>query len=206
MNLVLPVLIAYLVGAIPNGLLLARLKGVDIRKVGSGNIGATNVLRAVGKPWGIATFALDALKGYLPAALLPGLFAPGGQDPSFLSPVLCGVAAILGHNFPVYLKFKGGKGVATSAGVLLAIAPAAVGVGLAAWLLLFFATRYVAVASIGAAVVIPVAGWFLYARRGALVPAVLTLLGLLVVARHASNIRRLLDGTEHRFTKESKKP
>jgi glycerol-3-phosphate acyltransferase PlsY len=113
--------------------------------------------------------------------------------------LLCGVAAILGHNFPVYLKFKGGKGVATSAGVLLGVAPAAVGLGLLGWIVLFVTTRYVSVASIGAAVVVPAAGWWLYHGQGLLLPLVLTLLGLLVVYRHKANIQRLVNGTESRF-------
>jgi glycerol-3-phosphate acyltransferase PlsY len=204
MDLALSVAIAYLAGSIPNGLLIARLKGIDIRTVGSGNIGATNVMRSVGKPWGIATFVLDALKGFLPAACLPALVDAGSAAPAELPAVLCGAAAILGHNFPVYLRFKGGKGIATSAGVLLAIAPAAMAAGLAAWLLLFYTTRYVAVASIGAAIAVPVAAWWLYASGGALVPSALTLLGLLAIWRHRSNIQRLRAGTEHRFTRKER--
>ena len=194
--------LAYLVGAIPFGLLIARLKGVDIRSVGSKNIGATNVFRCVGKGWGVLTFALDAAKGLIPALVFPmlgrsGLPAFQGLDSSF--GLLCGIAAILGHNFPVYLQFKGGKGVATSAGVLLGVAPAAVGLGLLGWAVLFVVTRYVSVASIGAAVLVPLAGWWLYARAGFFLPVALTLLGVLIVVRHAKNMQRLLAGTEHRF-------
>ncbi len=195
--------LAYLVGAIPFGLLIARLKGVDIRSVGSKNIGATNVFRCVGKGWGVLTFLLDAAKGLAPALVFPllqgqsGLPVPQGVEGSF--GLLCGIAAILGHNFPVYLKFKGGKGVATSAGVLLGVAPAAVGLGLLGWVVLFVVTRYVSVASIGAAVLVPLAGWWLYARAGIFLPVSLTLLGVLIVARHAKNIQRLLAGTENRF-------
>ena len=194
---------AYLVGAIPFGLLIARLKGVDIRAVGSKNIGATNVFRCVGKGWGVLTFVLDAAKGLVPALVFPwlqgqcGLPVPQGLAGSF--GLLCGIAAILGHNFPVYLKFKGGKGVATSAGVVLGVAPAAVGLGLLGWVVLFGATRYVSVASIGAAAIVPLAGWWLYAQAGLFLPVVLTLLGVLIIARHAKNIQRLLAGTENRF-------
>ena len=187
-------LAAYLLGSVPNGLLVARLKGIDIRKVGSGNIGATNVFRSVGKSWGILTFVCDALKGFLPAWLFPLL--TGDSNPAL--GIFCGALAIAGHNWPIFLKFKGGKGVATSAGVLLGIAPTAVGIGLLSWLVLFLSTRYVSVASVGAAIVVPLAGWFLY-RDGFLLPITLTVLGLVAVARHHSNIRRLIAGTEHRF-------
>lgn len=196
----LTLLAAYLLGSIPNGLLIARLKGVDIRKVGSGNIGATNVFRSVGKTWGVLTFFCDALKGFLPAFFFPLL--TGNTGPAL--GIFCGALAIIGHNWPVFLKFKGGKGVATSAGVLLGIAPAAVGIGLLSWLILFLSTRYVSVASIGAAVVVPMAGWFLY-HNGHLLPTTLSILGLVAVARHHSNIRRLIAGTEHRFEFRKKK-
>ncbi|TAN36147.1 MAG: glycerol-3-phosphate 1-O-acyltransferase [Verrucomicrobia bacterium] len=193
---------AYLVGAIPFGLLIGRLKGVDIRTVGSKNIGATNVFRSVGKGWGILTFTLDAMKGLVPVLVFPMLGKADipvfqGLENSF--GLLCGVAAILGHNFPVYLKFKGGKGVATSAGVLIGVAPAAVGVGVLGWLVLFLTSRYVSFASMGAALVVPAAGWWLYRGQELLTPIVLTLLGLLVVFRHKANIQRLMTGTESRF-------
>jgi len=200
MNIVLILFASYLAGSIPFALLLSRLKGVDIRKVGSGNVGATNVFRMVSKPLGIATFFCDALKGFVPAFVFP-MF--GKCDAGFFQcselGVLCGIAAIAGHNWPVFLKFKGGKGIATSAGVLLGIAPAAVGIGLLGWIVLFVTSRYVSVASIGAAVVVPAAGWFLYLRDGAFKPWALTLLGALAVWRHRSNIQRLAAGTEHRF-------
>ena len=122
-------LASYLIGAVPFGLLVARLKGVDITKVGSGNIGATNVFRSVSKPLGILTFVLDALKGWGPAWFFPRL-VQGGDAITAAGPALAvayATLAIVGHTWPVYLKFKGGKGVATSAGALIGIAPAAVG-------------------------------------------------------------------------------
>lgn len=198
--------LAYLLGSVPFGLLVARAKGVDIQKVGSGNIGATNVFRMVSKPLGILTFVLDALKGFLPAWFFPilGKLAFGIFQRSELG-LLCGVAAILGHTWPVFLRFKGGKGVATSAGVLLGVAPMAVVFGLLGWIVLFVTTRYVSVASIGAAVIVPVCAWTqcalrLHSSRHLLLPLVLTALGGLVIWRHRSNIQRLLDGEEHRFT------
>ena len=198
---ILLVVLAYLLGAIPIGLLLCRLKGIDIRTVGSGNIGATNVFRSVSKPLGILTFVGDALKGFVPAYFFPilGKCLLGCSQGQEIG-ILCGVAAIAGHNWPVYLKFKGGKGISTSAGVLLGIAPAAVGIGFASWIVLFLTSRFVSVASIGAAIVVPVVSWSLYSDRGRLLPIVLTILGAIAVWRHKSNIQRLIDGAEHRFS------
>lgn len=195
------IIVSYLLGSIPIGLILARIKGIDIRKVGSGNIGATNVFRYVGKAWGIATFVGDALKGFLPAWLVPALAGKAFQQAVFPEfGLLCGCAAIAGHNWPIFLRFKGGKGIATSAGVLLGVAPAAVGVGLIAWIILLAATRIVSVASIGGAIIVPASAWILYLKKGWILPAVLTLLGALAVWRHKSNIERLVKGTEHRFS------
>jgi len=193
------IIIAYLLGSIPFGLLIGKLRGIDIRQVGSCNIGATNVMRSVGKSWGILTLLLDALKGLVPTAGFPALLAmldtlPG--QPAWLK-IACGCAAILGHNFPVYLRFKGGKGVATSAGVLLGIAPLALLIGLGAFAAVLATSRYVSLGSITAAIIIPLAGVLLY--EGLLVPTVLTVLGALVIWRHKANIRRLLNGSENRI-------
>ena len=203
------IVLAYLLGSIPTGLLVARIKGVDIRKVGSGNIGATNVSRTLGKPWGILTFVGDALKGLVPALLFPkfaGADAAAAWGPAWAGSlgILSAMAAILGHNFSIFLRFKGGKGVATSAGALLGIAPAAVAIGLVVWALFFYTTRYVSLASIVAALTIPAAGWLLYRDGGPLLPWMLTVLGLLVIVRHKANIQRLLQGKEHRFEKKRK--
>ncbi len=193
-------LVAYLIGAIPFALLLSRMKGVDIRQVGSGNVGATNVFRSVSKGLGAMTFTCDVLKGFLPVFLFP-LIWPVEQLPENAG-LLYGCAAIAGHNWPVYLRFRGGKGVATSAGVLLGVAPPAVGIGLATWIALFVITRYVSLASIGAAIAIPAASWWLYGAENLVLPIILTILGMLIIWRHRSNIKRLLDGTEHEFRKE----
>jgi glycerol-3-phosphate acyltransferase PlsY len=197
-------LAAYLLGAVPSGYLVARARGVDIRTVGSRNIGATNVFRCVGKGWGIFTFILDVLKGFVPAFFFPMILVKAGAAPEGVLTALPGlvfmVLAIVGHNWPVYLGFKGGKGMATSAGGLLGVAPAGVGVGLVVWILLFVTVRYVSVASIGAALAVAAAGWWLYRDSGWLLPAVLTALGLLAVLRHKGNIARLMAGTENRIT------
>jgi glycerol-3-phosphate acyltransferase PlsY len=204
----LPMILAsYLLGAIPFGLLIGRMRGVDVRTVGSRNIGATNVFRTVGKPWGIATFALDALKGFIPAFIFPYYgYLWGGEFHSMeLAKLAGGAAAIIGHNFPIYLRFRGGKGVATSAGALIGIAPLAVVVGSVVWAAFFFALRYVSLASIAAAIAVPVAGWIWYRSAGWILPATLTLLAALIILRHRENIRRLLNGTENRFQRKSKR-
>ncbi len=194
-------LLAYLLGAIPCGYLIARARGVDIRTVGSGNIGATNVFRTVGKGWGILTFFCDALKGWIPAGLFSVLSKRlFGFDGGPALAVACAALAIAGHNWPVYLGFKGGKGIATSLGALIGIAPLAAGVGALVWVAVFLATRYVSVASIAAAAAVVAAAWFpQYRNDGLLLPVVLSLLGAVAVWRHKANLRRLLNGTEHRF-------
>lgn len=194
-------LFSYFLGAIPCGYLLARLKGIDIRTVGSGNIGATNVFRAVSKPLGILTFILDALKGFVPAWLLPYIAQHQWHYAGDLTvlALVCAGLAIVGHNWPIYLRFKGGKGVATSAGALMGLAPAAAAVGLLTWVAVFVASRYVSVASISAAVVVVVSAWLIYVRAGLLIPGVLTALCALVILRHRANLQRLRAGTELRF-------
>ena len=189
------VLAAYLLGAIPNGLLIARLKGIDLQQVGSGNIGATNVFRCVGKGWGMLAFALDAVKGFVPAFVFPRLVAGA---PDWLG-LACGVAAVAGHNWPVWLKFKGGKGVSTSAGMLLGIAPAAVGVGFLVFAATVALTRFVSLGSILAAVAVPAAYISMTGGANRLLAGALVVMGLLVIAKHRANIRRLLAGTEPRI-------
>ena len=189
------VLAAYLLGAIPNGLLIARLKGVDLQKVGSGNIGATNVFRCVGKGWGVLAFVLDAVKGFVPAFCFPRLLEAA---PPWLG-LACGVAAVAGHNWPVWLKFKGGKGVSTSAGMLLGIAPAAVGIGFAVFALTVALTRIVSLGSILAAVAVPTAYLWMNGTDNRLLAGALVLMGGLVIVKHRANVGRLLKGTEPRI-------
>ena len=193
---------AYLLGSIPFGFLIARACGKDIRTLGSGNIGATNVFRSISKPLGILTFALDFLKGFCGVRLIPLLaaaFSHTSYENMYL-PVFCGALTVVGHNWTCFLGFKGGKGVATSAGLLLGLSPAGVGIAFAAWLVTFLTTRYVSVASIAAAAVLAVAVWPLHlATYGIWFPAVLTLLALLAIWKHRSNIARLRAGTESRF-------
>lgn len=190
-------LAAYLVGSIPTGYLWARARGVDIRSLGSGNIGATNVFRVLGKRAGIAVLLIDATKGYLPVKFLHFGEAP----PEYLA-MTAGFFAILGHNYTCWLRFKGGKGIATSAGVLLGLMPAALGLALAVWLLVFALSRYVSLASMLAAVALPIGTWGLgYSRGLTLLSAVLS---ALAIYKHRANIQRLMAGTEHRFTRKPK--
>jgi glycerol-3-phosphate acyltransferase PlsY len=200
-------LVAYLLGSIPTGYLVARSRGVDIRTVGSGNIGATNVFRILGKPAGIFVLTVDALKGFV-ACRFVGLFAYkllvnpsqiNSTTDEFLK-IVAGLLAILGHNYTCWLKFKGGKGIATSAGVTLALLPLAMGLSLGVWLILFATTRYVSVASIAAAFVLPFAAWFVgYSGR---MIAVAAAVGALAIYKHRANIQRLRNGTENRVGKK----
>lgn len=204
------VLLSYLLGSIPTGYLVAKAKGVEIRSVGSGNIGATNVFRILGKGPGIFVLTADALKGalavllvapFVRANLLPAYYAlmPTEALPASLPhfPALAGICAILGHNYTCWLRFKGGKGVATTAGVFAALAPAAFGIALATWLVVFAVSRYVSLASIVAAVALPLAVWL--TGNGALLIGVSTALGTLAIYKHKANLQRLRAGTENRI-------
>jgi len=204
-------LAAYLLGSIPTGYLVARAKGVDIRTVGSGNIGATNVFRILGKPAGIFVLVMDALKGRAACAYL-SLFAYEHVAPNYFVEnvrlivslkVVAGIAAVLGHNYTCWLRFKGGKGIATSAGVLVALVPWALLIILAVWIVLFLTTRYVSVASIAAAAVLPFATWFT-TGHDVVLTTVTGAMSVLAIYKHKGNIQRLLAGTESRinFKKE----
>jgi glycerol-3-phosphate acyltransferase PlsY len=188
--------LAYLLGSIPFGYLLVRFfRKEDIRALGSGNIGATNVARAGAKGLGLLTLALDLLKG-VAAVVIAKRVSPG--TPSDLM-VAAAVAAVLGHVFPVWLRFKGGKGVATALGVFLVIAPWAALGALVVFLTLVFTTRYVSLASIAGAVVIPVFAMLTNAYRSPVFIAGITFIPLLVIIKHQANIARLFNGTENRF-------
>lgn len=185
---------SYLVGSIPTAFLVVkRLKGVDVRTVGSGNVGATNVTRAAGFAAGASVFVVDLMKGL--AAVL--LVAPALQpQPTPMFRLACGVAAVVGHAFPVFLAFRGGKGVATTIGVLAGLSPVVALTFATVWMVGFLLTRYVSVGSIAAAASIPL-GLLLDQR----LPEELLLgaaLALLIIVRHRANIQRLLAGTEHR--------
>ena len=193
---------AYLIGAVPFGLLIARAKGIDIRTVGSKNIGATNVFRCVGAKYGILVFVLDMLKG-IAGTLVGAVAGPLLQADAtsvLLLRVLCGAAAMIGHIFPVYLKFKGGKGVSTALGLLFGVAPAAAIIGFGGWIVLFVLSRYVSLASCLAAVIVGATVWTpLYGAEPRWFCILITVLAVLAVLKHAKNIKRLCTGTENRF-------
>jgi glycerol-3-phosphate acyltransferase PlsY len=198
-------LLSYLLGSIPSGYLVAKSQGIDIRQHGSGNIGATNVLRVMGKKWGYFVFACDVLKGFLAVKLAGALAAVAGPTDVALGAVLGAIVCILGHNYTVWLRFKGGKGIATSSGVLLGLFPPTVILAvLIIWLVVFFVGRYVSLASICAALSLPVAVFLLVARSGTdfwLLFWFSVAIGALAVWRHRSNLARLANGTESRFTR-----
>jgi acyl phosphate:glycerol-3-phosphate acyltransferase len=188
----------YLLGSIPFGFLLVKFfRGEDIRLTGSGNIGATNVARSGAKGLGMATLVLDALKGLLAVAFAWWLANAKGEPPlSYMS--LAALAAVLGHVFPVWLKFKGGKGVATALGVFILLFPKALVVSLALFILIVAVTRFVSLGSILASIAFPVAAYFIHhPDTKTLVPV--CLVSLIVVVKHHENIRRLLAGNENRF-------
>lgn len=193
------VLAAYLLGSIPAGYLVGRARGLDIRREGSGNIGATNALRVLGKPAGIFVMIVDGLKGYAACVwatdLVLGLCGASG-DPG-LHRVLAGIAAVLGHNYTCWLNFKGGKGIATSAGVYFALSPLSAAIAVGSWILVVAITRIVSIASITAAVVLPVSVWM--SHPSLLLKIATTLLGLMAIYKHKGNIQRLRAGTEPRI-------
>lgn len=197
--------VGYLLGSVPFGYLLVRATGGgDIRFQGSGNIGATNVARAAGWSVGVATLALDAAKGFL-AVWLSGRFSGG----NIRIMMYAGFAAILGHVFPLWLRFEGGKGVATALGVFLAICWPATAAGVVLFLLVASFWRYVSLASISAAAALPLLVYLLYAPGHAPPTAVSVstlLAAVLVIVKHRHNIERLLAGTEPRFEFSRKKP
>ena len=195
----------YLIGSMPTGYLLGKSRGLDIRQHGSGNIGATNVWRVMGRNWGLVAFASDFLKGFLPLYFLRTLsFPEGGSWLVALLLVICGLAAIIGHNYTPWLGFKGGKGIATSAGVLGALMPPVLGVALSLWIIATLVTRMVSVGSILAAASLAPLAYYFYPGEW-IYFGLACLAGLLAIVRHRSNIQRLLTGTESRIEFGSKK-
>lgn len=200
------VLAGYLLGSIPWGYVVGKCRGVDIRQHGSGNIGATNVFRTLGRNWGVLVFALDVIKGILAVQFAMKWLAPTPTPGEWLTVpdnlgILAGLGCFLGHCFPVWLGFKGGKGVAVGAGILIGLAPAVAGIGLAIWAVVFKLSRYVSLASVTAAISLPIILWLLHRQIGAIFWFTL-LISLLAIWRHRTNIQRLLAGTESRFEKK----
>jgi glycerol-3-phosphate acyltransferase PlsY len=203
MTIALLLLVGYLLGSIPAAYIAGRIGGVDIRKVGSGNVGATNVTRALGKRFGYPVFAIDFLKGAAAVGISILIFNKAQPGISReLCGVIAGTSSVIGHSFPVWLGFKGGKGVATSGGVICALLPLAALAMAVVWIVTFESTRYVALASIAAVIALPVVtgAMQLLGRLNSPVLLYFSLcLALIVIVRHRSNLSRLLNGTEPRF-------
>ena len=197
---------SYLLGSTPFGYLAGQCAGIDIRTVGSGNVGATNVVRVLGKRYGYPVFALDFLKGF--GAVKISMLIATVAAPNFNSLEICGVIAalcsVLGHSYSPWLKFKGGKGVSTAAGAIFGLIPVAAIIGIAMWIVVFWFTRYVSLASVTAAVVLPLVilaiGW---GKENAQIVFYFSIcVAVVVIWRHRSNLSRLMSGTEPRFTRK----
>jgi len=202
LHITLVTVVGYLIGSISFAVMVAKRRGVNIFDEGSGNPGATNVKRVLGAKLGNTVFVLDALKG-LVAARWPILVFGEAGDLGLRLGIVGLVAAIIGHSYSIFIKFRGGKGVATTMGGLLAVMPLVLLIGLAAWALSYFATRIVALASIVFALSLPLSAYFLHYAEDPGDPRFTLglLLGILIVMRHRSNIARLLQGKENRFKK-----
>jgi len=189
---------SYLVGSIPTGYIVGRIRGVDVRKEGSGNIGAANAFRVLGRNAGAAVLLIDGFKGFSAARWMPLLalhFFPAANAEHLA--LAGGVAAVLGHNYTCWLHFKGGKGIATSAGVVMAWAPLACVGALGVWGLMAAVTRYVSVASIAAAIFLPIGVWV--TKRSVAMTCVMSALSVLAIYKHRGNMKRLREGTENRL-------
>ena len=190
MEVFLLVLFAYLLGSVPTGYILGSLAGVDVRKAGSGNVGATNVARVVGKRHGIFTLVADIAKGFIPVVIALNLGLTSTAT------ALVGVAAFLGHLYPIFLRFQGGKGVATALGVFLGLAPWSTLVLMVIFVLVILTTRVVSLSSMVAAAAAPIVFWLL--TSSPILTGTSVFIALMIVLRHRGNIQRLLSGTEPR--------
>jgi len=203
------VVLSYLIGSIPTGFLIGRARGIDLRQHGSGNIGATNAMRVLGRGLGVFVLIVDLLKGWISAYAIPIivkkiLFPEIDQSAMAACSVFAGVGAVIGHTYTVWLGFNGGKGIATSAGVFLALTPVATLICLGIWLIIVVTTRLVSLGSIIAAILLPILVGVTARQRPILVVTVIV--SILVIWRHKSNISRLINGTESRISFKTEKP
>lgn len=205
--------VSYFLGSIPSGYLAGKMRGVDIRQAGSGNIGATNVFRILGKKAGTAVLLADALKGWLAVGLVAQFVTLGFAQPNMTSEaapsrhvleLIAGISAILGHNYTCWLRFKGGKGIATTGGVLIAWLPVPFLIVLGVWIVVFAISRYVSLASVLTALALPFVTWWWSGRTSMIV--VTFLLSAMAIYKHRANITRLMNGTENRFGKKKEMP
>ncbi|MBM3856491.1 MAG: glycerol-3-phosphate 1-O-acyltransferase PlsY [Verrucomicrobia bacterium] len=207
-------LAAYLIGSFPAGYLIGRCCGIDIRQHGSGNIGATNVVRVLGKKWGALVFTIDFLKGLIPVVVAMSWSHAVGIVPASAPGAVAALMALLGHSFPVWLEFRGGKGISTSAGIIVGLFPGAFPFCIGSWLLIFYTTGYVSLASLIGAAMLPVTVAFFYflgprydspSWMGAdwLSLVLAFLMASVVIWRHRGNLKRLSEGTEPSFKKKN---
>ncbi|MBN1917230.1 MAG: glycerol-3-phosphate 1-O-acyltransferase PlsY [Verrucomicrobia bacterium] len=194
--LVAGIVVSYLVGSVPFAYVFGKLvRGVDVRRVGSGNVGGTNLMRSAGKAWGALVIALDLGKGACAAGLVAWLFYRDGMPVSYeVFGVICGAMAVVGHNWPVWLRFHGGKGVAASVGVFFALTPLAAACALGVWFVVLALTRIVSISSMIAS--LSLTGWNVLFESPRAYTIAGLVLALLIVVMHRANIRRLLTGTE----------
>jgi glycerol-3-phosphate acyltransferase PlsY len=200
MHVAVLAVLAYLIGSIPIGFMIAKARGVDLRTIGSGNVGATNVYRAFGFRLAIFVFILDVTKGFIGTAVLPAIWTPAALSITWVR-IICGIAAIAGSIASVFMKLRGGKGVATAVGVFLALEPISTIISLVIWTVLFLRYRYVSLGSIAGTTALPIL-IALFKRKGLLGYPVFylsLLVAMIVIVRHRSNIGRLLRGTENRI-------
>jgi glycerol-3-phosphate acyltransferase PlsY len=200
-------LIGYAFGSLPTGYIAGKLAGIDVRKHGSGNIGATNVLRVLGKPWGLTVFFVDALKGFIAVRIVLEIVSRNATAANYAEffAILAAAACVIGHSFPVWLRFKGGKGVATSVGSIFGVMPIAAITIFLVWLVVFLTTRYVSLASVIGAIALPITVAVLVRLKmthGMVLLYFSIAMAALVVWRHRSNMVRLLNGTEPRFSRK----
>lgn len=205
MNIALALAAAYLIGGIPFGFLIGKARGVDVRTVGSKNIGATNVFRTVGKKWGLIAFACDFLKGLVPTLAAQGLYAAraaGTEGTGFSElpawfALAVGIMCVAGHMLTPYMKFKGGKGVATAFGMLVALVPGLVGIAFIVFCVFFGFSHYISLGSCMAALFLAVAVWFVPLEH--VTRIAITIIALFVIFKHRANILRLVKGTENKI-------
>lgn len=211
-TIILTALFSYIIGSIPFGYLAGLSKGVDIRTLGSKNIGATNVFRNLGKKLGIITFILDMLKGVAAVVIIPQaveyFFGTNNEVTTSYIVITGAIGVLLGHSFPFTLYFKGGKGVATGLGIAIGISPISAFSGFALWAIIFRASGFVSLASIIAAAYVALGTWFIdhsVSKDGNIIQIVVSLLAVLVILKHKANIQRLINGNENRFTFKKEK-
>lgn len=200
-SFIIVALVGYILGSISFAVIISKFYGINILKAGSGSPGATNVKRVVGKTAGNLVFLLDCLKGVI-ATAWPLIFLNQTENLSFYLSLTGLIAAVLGHNFSIFLKFQGGKGIATTMGGILILMPWSLLIGLIIWLIIFYSTRYVSLASILFGLSLPMSAIFIHTSNAKIILSLI--LAILILIRHQPNIKRLLNGTENRFTKTTK--